>query len=634
MARPSILASLDRAQVSDHSRIETRKREDVLPPISVYRWWARRTDAVNGAVVDAAAQKLARGQPLLVLDPFAGGGVIPLSALRRGHQVYAKDLDPWAAKGLKAMLALPNEAELRAGRDSLIKAAGSLAERAYGTRLSTGAPAQITQTFRVMRSTCSACGHDHRLFPFALVSLRRRRDREPNGDRAILACKRGHLFDGSAKGGQVCPHCADRVDPASTYLPERRVTCPECGATESLEQRCRTGVPRWEVVLVERSDGKQRELDQPTPAELAQASAALWTPRRRLEAILDTPETRVLSRHGFDTWSDLYPARQRYVTERLLRLCRSVTDDAELREALTMAVLGTVEMAGHMSRWDRYYLKAFEMMASHRFNFTTLTVEPNVIGKGRVGRGTLNLRLESFLRASRWMMAEGIRTNHSEATVACGNSERLDLGSETVDLVLTDPPYHDDVSYAALSLPFRSWARLATRRRERTAVGDTTSAARPTHERYRQILTGIFVELRRVLKSDGRLIFSYANREPIAWIALFRALRSAGFHPLAYTILQSENELDPWRQKGRACSLDLLLELSPQPLADPSHVERTDAQIGSSEESFLLAVGEGFLSSAGASEDWEAAFAERLRAHSFLAVAGTIQHDAYPLAAE
>ena len=31
-----------------------------------------------------------------------------------------------------------------------------------------------------------------------------------------------------------------------------------------------------------------------------------------------------------------------------------------------------------------------------------------------------------------------------------------------MDLVLTDPPYHDDVQYSELSLPFRAWAQLAS----------------------------------------------------------------------------------------------------------------------------------------------------------------------------
>ena len=37
-------------------------------------------------------------------------------------------------------------------------------------------------------------------------------------------------------------------------------------------------------------------------------------------------------------------------------------------------------MAGLLSRWDRYYLKSYESMAGHRFNFTTFATEPNVLG--------------------------------------------------------------------------------------------------------------------------------------------------------------------------------------------------------------------------------------------------------------
>ena len=74
-------------------------------PVSTYRWWARRTEAVNGSIIDAvSADKPGR---MVVSDPFAGGGVIPLAAVMRGHSVYAQDLNPWAAAGLASMLALP-----------------------------------------------------------------------------------------------------------------------------------------------------------------------------------------------------------------------------------------------------------------------------------------------------------------------------------------------------------------------------------------------------------------------------------------------------------------------------------------------------------------------------------------------
>src|SRR3954466_12736590 len=101
----SILRGVDPAEVSVKARAESRNREVHLPPISVFRWWARRTDAVNGAILDALTAEY--GERRLVVDPFAGGGTIGLAALTRGHRAYVQDINPWAAHGLRTMLALP-----------------------------------------------------------------------------------------------------------------------------------------------------------------------------------------------------------------------------------------------------------------------------------------------------------------------------------------------------------------------------------------------------------------------------------------------------------------------------------------------------------------------------------------------
>jgi putative DNA methylase len=72
----SPLRHIDPERVAQGVRTETRNREVHLPPVSVYRWWARRTESVNGAVLDAFAQDHQNAR-LLVADPLAGGGVIP-----------------------------------------------------------------------------------------------------------------------------------------------------------------------------------------------------------------------------------------------------------------------------------------------------------------------------------------------------------------------------------------------------------------------------------------------------------------------------------------------------------------------------------------------------------------------------
>src|ERR1035437_9023457 len=94
----SPLRHLDADAVSEAARVETRNREVFLRPVTAYRWWARRTEAINGAILDA--MHLDNPSRLLVVDPFAGGGVIPIAAVIRGHRVYAQDLNPWATAGL------------------------------------------------------------------------------------------------------------------------------------------------------------------------------------------------------------------------------------------------------------------------------------------------------------------------------------------------------------------------------------------------------------------------------------------------------------------------------------------------------------------------------------------------------
>jgi SAM-dependent methyltransferase len=182
---------------------------------------------------------------------------------------------------------------------------------------------------------------------------------------------------------------------------------------------------------------------------------------------------------------------------------------------------------------------------------------------------------------------------------------------------LTDPPYHDDVQYHELSLPFRAWAQLPLRRGKGEAVVIPHSKELKGHLKYRGALTRIFAELRRVLKPEGRLLFSYANRESAAWVNLFAALRSAGFRPVGYTILHSENETDHLKRKGRSCSLDLILELAPRGNATiqqwkPKPVIRTD------EEKYLLAVGDAFLKSGTLVNGWESELVEMLKSQIFV----------------
>ncbi len=63
----------------------------------------------NGILAEAKAEimRSTNGNPPALLDPFAGGGTIPLEAQRLGLEAYARDLNPVAVMINKAMIEIP-----------------------------------------------------------------------------------------------------------------------------------------------------------------------------------------------------------------------------------------------------------------------------------------------------------------------------------------------------------------------------------------------------------------------------------------------------------------------------------------------------------------------------------------------
>ncbi len=567
----SVLGQVDPGALDLAARRESRSRQNHLPPVTVYRWWARRTEAVSGALVDALMAD--RPGSLFIADPFAGGGVIALAALLRGLRVYAQDVNPWAARNLATMLDLPSVDELSSATDRLRERVAPILETAYATALANGSPGKLSTTLRVAKAPCPECGTSLRLFPAALVSLTRRVD--CGGDTGYLACPAGHLSEGSSTEASPCPECGRFIDPSARYTAGRAFTCADCASTSSLADLAGSDGFDWDVVLVGRVGSSGREMAIPNAAELAMATSGRWKPKRQLPPIVDGPESRVLVRHGMRRWHDLYPARQRVVVEALLDAIPEIASKERTARALEAAVIGSTEMAGHASRWDSRYLKAYEVIANHRFSFTTLAAEPNVWGANPYGRGGVERRLEHFAKASAWLeerIGRPINVDGPvpatdrrkplapsfDVRVVVGTSERLQVPVHSFDAVLTDPPYHDDVQYGELSSLFRAWAGQDTGQLTEDAAVVRHSGA---IDDYEERLTKVFAEIFRALKPGGHLVLSYANRHPPAWVALFSALQRAGFKAIGFAVVHSENETDHAKAGRRACNLDVLIDL-------------------------------------------------------------------------
>ncbi|MDR1534967.1 MAG: DUF1156 domain-containing protein, partial [Planctomycetota bacterium] len=86
---------------------QAAERQRLFNFIGVLVKWESSRDPKVLEQAKAEIRKYVGDQPLAFLDPFAGGGAIPLEAQRLGLEVHAGDLNPVAVLINKAMLEIP-----------------------------------------------------------------------------------------------------------------------------------------------------------------------------------------------------------------------------------------------------------------------------------------------------------------------------------------------------------------------------------------------------------------------------------------------------------------------------------------------------------------------------------------------
>ena len=150
-----------------------------------------------------------------------------------------------------------------------------------------------------------------------------------------------------------------------------------------------------------------------------------------------------------------------------------------------------------------------------------------------------------------------------EADVACGDARMLDVDDGSVDAIVFDPPYHNNVNYAELSDFFYVWLKrtagyvlndglfadhltdkvneaIASPARFK-AQADAASAGRKGKDRitaaqlatddYQSKMDAIFRECHRVLKKDdGIMVVMFTHKSNDAWNAMTIGLIESGFN--------------------------------------------------------------------------------------------------------
>ena len=146
-------------------------------------------------------------------------------------------------------------------------------------------------------------------------------------------------------------------------------------------------------------------------------------------------------------------------------------------------------------------------------------------------------------------------------TITCKPGDSLDhIEDGSIDAVVMDPPYYDNVMYAELSDFFYVWLKRTAGyvfpelfRRQLTDK-DNEAVANPARFQgkkgakalagrdYQERMASIFAECRRTLKHEGVMTLMFTHKAAGAWDALTKGLMEAGFTITASWPINTEAE--------------------------------------------------------------------------------------------
>lgn len=108
------------------------------------------------------------------------------------------------------------------------------------------------------------------------------------------------------------------------------------------------------------------------------------------------------------------------------------------------------------------------------------------------------------------------------------DAKQLNIKSETIDYVFTDPPYGDAVPYFEQSVIWNSWLKLSPDYENEIVISDSKERIK-NNQSFEADINSAFSEIRRVLKPNKYFSLTYHSLSGLEWKAITNACIKNGF---------------------------------------------------------------------------------------------------------
>lgn len=591
---------------------ESWRKEVHRPIYHLHKWWAKRLGSIfRGIILGCLLPKESdlrdefyRTHDLSgvsVFDPFMGSGTTVGEAHKLGCTALGRDINPVACESVRVALGSLDAKRLQSAFSELSWGVGERIKDLYRCSDEAGRVCDALYYFWVKQAPCPQCGAEVDLFSSFIFARNAYPDRKPEVQICCPGC--GDIFPGLNTDTRAsCPSCRMDFDPRHGPARGAKAHCPTCSEDFSIVEAIRSTAkpPHHKLYgkLILTADGEKKYRPATTSdteayrkcSELLRQELASGAIRLPKAVLTEGFNTRQAIGYNYTAWRDFFNDRQLLALGWLQEAIAKLPDEAT-RDAFLLLFSGVLEFNNLFASYKGEGTGAVRHMFSHHILKPERTpIEANVWGTAKSSGSFSTLFKSRLLRAVAYRSDPvEVRLDDSVARMngssplsgtveelwpvtgefgrrgiylSCGSSDETGLPEQSVDLVVTDPPFFDNVHYSELADFFFAWQSLYPRGfiAEAPTTRHTKEVQDTDADLFASKLRAVLAECRRVLKEEGTLVFTYHHSRSEGWTSLMSAIFDAGFSVVnAHPVKSEMSVAAPKTQAKEPIQLDVIL---------------------------------------------------------------------------
>jgi adenine-specific DNA methylase len=434
--------------------------------------------------------------------------------------------------------------------------------------------ADVMYNFWAKELDCVDCGATVPLFKDYRVA----KGRYENDDKYNVFCPdcESIVLVDDWRSESTCSECQNEWTPENGTVSGADYACPDCGAqygiTHAIQEQGGFDLRLYAVEYYcptcdeqerEQSSVKGYKAAESFDKALYAAGEQEWDSREDLwDYVPDeeipqghlTSERNPVFDHGYSDWTDMFNTRQLLSLARSMKFIDSL--DHPEREYMLLTLSDSILFYNLFTMYN-YTGNKIESVLHRMKSFQPQIemIEGNLWGS-EFGRGTFTNMFDMVKSGVEYANAPTERYVQNgenvesapfdqligeNTTIHQGDMREIDAEDE-YDAVITDPPYYDNIMYSEVADYFYVWQKILLEDDYDWFGYDKTPRAESivtnpfhdkTEEDFETELHEAFTVVRRALKEDGILAFTYHHSDSESWGELLAALCDVGFEVTA-----------------------------------------------------------------------------------------------------